>query len=388
MGIGSGMSLQIGYGVESTPDTPVTVTQFIPVVSETLMQDRGTVESEAVIAGRRILDSNMWNGGNIDVGGDVQHELYNKGLGKLFTGMFGTVTSTTGPVSGLYTHTWSGISSPTSLTVQKGVPRTTTGNATVDPYTYTGAMIESWEIKCAAGEIATFGASFKATREIGYRQVTDGVTTSSSTTITSATASWVQDDVGKPISGTGIPSSTTIASVQSSTSATLSAAATATGTGVTFTIGIALASASYPSTLKPFKGNMGTLTLGGSAVPVKNWSMQRQSGLATDRYFLGSRYRSVPIENALHGISGTIETEYRDPTLYRRYIGEGTASLVIGFTNYAGESVTFTTNVRLDGETPKVSGRDIVGQSIGYTMTDTTDAGAFSVVVVSTDSTP
>lgn len=387
MAIGSGMGLQVGYGVEATPDLPVTVSQFIPAISETLMQDRGRVESAAIIPNRRILDSNMWNGGSIDVGGDVQHELYNKGLGKLFTGMFGTVTSTTGPVSSLYTHTWSGINSPVSLTVQKGVPRAALGSVTADPFTYSGAMVDSWEIKCAANEIATFGATFSACREIGYRVVTDGVL-NSTTAITSATLALTQADVGMPIAATGIPAATTIASVQSATAATLSAPATATATGVTFTVGIALASASIPSTLKPFKGNMGSLTVAGTAVPVKNWSMQRQSGLAKDRYFLGSRYRSVPIENALHGISGTIDTEYRDQTLYNLYKAESTAALVVGFSNYAGESVTFTTNVRLDGETPKAGGRDIVGQSIGYTMNNTTDAGAFSVVVVSTDSTP
>lgn len=388
MGIGSGMSLQVGYGVETTADTPVTVTQFIPAVSETLGQDRGRVESSAIIAGRRILDSNMWNGGNIAAGGDVQHELYNKGLGKLFTGMFGTVSSTTGPVSGLYTHTWSGIGAPTSLTVQKGVPRVGLGNVTVDPYTYPGSMVESWEIKCSAGEIATFGATFASIREIGYRQVTDGVTTSGSAAVTSATAAFVQDDVGKPIAGTGIPAGATIAGVTSATAATLSANATATGTSITFTLGIALASASYPSSLKPFKGNMGSLTLGGTALAVRSWSMARQSGLATDRYHLGSRYRSVPIENNLHGISGTVEVEYRDPSVYRQYIAEGTAALVIGFSNYAGESVTFNCNVRIDGESPKVSGRDLVTMSVPYMMTGDTDAGAFSVVVVSTDSTP
>src|SRR5207237_9012335 len=109
-----------------------------------------------------------------------------------------------------------------------------------------------WEIKCSAGEIVTFGATFACAREIGYRQVTDGAT-NTNTSVTSVTAAFGPDDVGKPISGTGIPTSTTIASVQSATGAALSAAATATATGVTFTIGLALTAASYPSALKPSK---------------------------------------------------------------------------------------------------------------------------------------
>lgn len=69
------------------------------------------------------------------------------------------------------------------------------------------------------------------------RVVTDGVTTNTSTTLTSATAAFVTYDVGLPISGTGIPAGTTIASRTNATTVVLSQAATATNTGVTVTIG-------------------------------------------------------------------------------------------------------------------------------------------------------
>lgn len=65
----------------------------------------------------------------------------------------------------------------------------------------------------------------------------DGVTTSGSSTVTSATASFAAGDVGKPLSGAGIPSGTTITSVTNSTTAVLSANATATASNVVFTIG-------------------------------------------------------------------------------------------------------------------------------------------------------
>lgn len=51
-------------------------------------------------------------------------------------------------------------------------------------------------------------------------------------------------DVGQSITGTGIPGGTTIASVQSSTQATLSQAATATGSGVTLTWGTGISNLS------------------------------------------------------------------------------------------------------------------------------------------------
>lgn len=68
------------------------------------------------------------------------------------------------------------------------------------------------------------------------RTVTDGVTTSGSAVVTSATANFASTDVGHHITGTGIPAGATILSVQSATSVTISAAATVTGSGVSLTL--------------------------------------------------------------------------------------------------------------------------------------------------------
>lgn len=57
--------------------------------------------------------------------------------------------------------------------------------------------------------------------------VTDGVTNSGSATVTSATANFTNDDIGDPISGTGIPAASYIGIVNSSTSVGLSSSATA-----------------------------------------------------------------------------------------------------------------------------------------------------------------
>jgi hypothetical protein len=70
----------------------------------------------------------------------------------------------------------------------------------------------------------------------GPRQVTDGVT-NSTTLVTSATALFNFGDVGRPISGAGIPAGTIIASVASATNATMSQPATASASGVTLTLG-------------------------------------------------------------------------------------------------------------------------------------------------------
>lgn len=67
------------------------------------------------------------------------------------------------------------------------------------------------------------------------RTPTDGVT-NLTTTVTSATAFFNQSDVGAAITGTGIPTSTTIVSVTNATTAVLSAAATTSVGSVSLTI--------------------------------------------------------------------------------------------------------------------------------------------------------
>ena len=68
------------------------------------------------------------------------------------------------------------------------------------------------------------------------RLVTDGVLTSGSTTITSATAVFSSADVGRVISGIGILAGTTITAVTNATTATMSAPPTTTAIGVSTTI--------------------------------------------------------------------------------------------------------------------------------------------------------
>lgn len=68
------------------------------------------------------------------------------------------------------------------------------------------------------------------------RGVSNGVTVSGSTTVTSATIAFTANDVGSTLSGTGIPVGATIVSINSATSCVISTAATASASSVTITI--------------------------------------------------------------------------------------------------------------------------------------------------------
>jgi len=69
------------------------------------------------------------------------------------------------------------------------------------------------------------------------RTVTDGVTTSGSATLTSASAIFTSGDVGASVAGANIPSGTTIQAVTNSTTITMSASATASTSNATATFG-------------------------------------------------------------------------------------------------------------------------------------------------------
>lgn len=77
----------------------------------------------------------------------------------------------------------------------------------------------------------------------------DGVTTNNSPTVTSASASFTVDDIGRTIEGTNIPAGAKIAVRNSSTSVDMDVNATADGTGITLTITSALTFGSTEGTV-------------------------------------------------------------------------------------------------------------------------------------------
>lgn len=161
MAIPSGLSAQFGikipesaYGTYTAPD------RFFPLVNESMKKQIDPLESNAIIAGARILRSQQWSQGNITCTGDVGLELYDRSVGQLLRACFGAVaTAGAGP----YTHTFTpGDLMDDYFTMQVGRPDV---GGTVRPFSYTGCQVTSWEIACAAGEIATMGLSVIAQNE-------------------------------------------------------------------------------------------------------------------------------------------------------------------------------------------------------------------------------
>lgn len=154
MALKSGLAAQLGVKAETTWGTFVAPTRFYPLISESLTEDIDRLESEGIVAGARTIRSEQWAAGNVDVGGDIQTELYQQGMGAFLKACFGAVsTSGVGP----YTHTFTpGDLTDDHLSVQVGKPDVA---GTVQPFSFYGMKVTEWEMSIEAGGLVTLTTS-------------------------------------------------------------------------------------------------------------------------------------------------------------------------------------------------------------------------------------
>lgn len=324
MAIPSGLSAQFGMVDEVTYGTPVTVTRFYEFTGEGPQLEIDRMESAALRSGTRVQRSDRWVAGKRTVSGDMEFELANKSFGLLLKHMMG----------GVATSQPDNVGNPTvykhSFT-PNDLPTSFTAQmgrpdvgGTVRPFTYNGCRISEWELACKAGEIATLKCSILGRDED-------------------------------------------------------------TSTG--------LAVASYPTSLVLHTFVGGTLTVGGSNMDVKEFSLSGNNGLADDRYFFGSALRKNPLEAAMREYTGEITSEFSSLTDYTRFVSGTEAALVLtlsagtisGIYNY---ELKITANVRFDGDTPTVSGAELVDMPLKYKCLGATAAAALTIDYQTTDTTP
>lgn len=154
MALKSGLAAQLGVKAETTWGTFVAPTRFYPLISESLTEEIDRLESEGIVTGLRVLNTAQWAAGNVDVGGDIETELYQQGMGALLKACFGAV-STSG--AGPYTHTFTpGDLTDDHLSVQVGKPDVA---GTVQPFSFSGMKVTDWELSMEAGGLVTLSSS-------------------------------------------------------------------------------------------------------------------------------------------------------------------------------------------------------------------------------------
>lgn len=321
MAIPSGLSAQLMIAEESTYGTPVTPTRGYEFNTESMSLDIERLESAGLRAGTRVLRSDRWTPGAKDVTGSIEMDLQNKSFGLWLKHMFGTfAVATPGGATLSRTHTASPGDLPTGLTVQVG---RASENGTVNPFTYHGCKVSSWEIDASVGEIG--------------KLTVDLVGEDEDTSTGLASASYASS-----------------ASLLVFTQATLSVGGSA--------VDVRSATISGDNGLDTDRYKLGSAL---RKAPVEA-AMREYTG-TLDAYFA-----SLTAYNRF--VNGT------EAALVLEFVG---AEIESGF-NYGLE---ITCNVRFDGETPTVSGPAEIPQALPFkcVSSDGTAADAIEVVYTTTD---
>jgi hypothetical protein len=324
MPIPSGLSAQLGVAEEVTYGTPVTVTRFYEFTDEKIKVDDERIESAGLRSGTRVQRSDRWVRGKRSVGGEVNMELADRSFGLWFKHMLGGVASAQ-PSAGPDPTVWRHTFTPGDLPVGLTVQvGRTDTGGTTQPFTYHGCRVSEWELGCSMGEIAKLTATL-----LGEDESTD----------------------------------------------------------------IALAVASYPASLGLMTFVEGSLLVGGAAMDVTEFSLSGANTLKDDRYFFGSRLRKSPLENGLREYTGELSSEFTSLTAYNRFVNGTEAALVLTFegatiSNAFKYYTKITANVRFDGETPEVSGAEVIEQPLAYKCVGNTPGQALTIEYQTTDTAP
>ena len=302
------------YGIAGVPS------KFYEVISESVESKMERVEAKALRQNARTAAANrfaVYEGG---AEGDIELEVMSKGtLGYFLDAMMGAVV-TAGPTDSAYTHTATvGSTRGKSFTYQKLVSQGGTNSvataASGQHFTYKGMKVKSWSLSCDSGGLLILKLSF----------------------------------MGQKADAT-----------------------------------VVYATPSYPAAAELFSFAGGAVTVGGTAVAVVNKiSLDCDMKLAERRPISSTGTQIEPLEAGEREFKLSMDVEFIDMILYNKYVSATasgtlaavvatfTAPTLIGASAFPTVTVTVP-NFRVDGETPKISGPDIITMSVSGPCLDTT----------------
>lgn len=303
MALGSGLAASLGWSAESTYGTYVAPTMWAEAGTVSLRKVKNTVQGGAMAAGRYGRRGTLRNVTTKAGGGTIGMEVYSKRMGRLFNLLLGgTVTPTQQGSTTAYLQTHA-IGDPTGkfVTLQSGVPDL---GGTVRPYTFLGSKITAIEFSCGIDENLTMSV------EVDARDVTE--------------------------------------------SETLAAPSYATGVNVFHFAQAAL--------------KLGTYASEATVQGVRKVTVRIARPSRTDRFYQGNAgLKSEPIINDYVDVSGSVEVDYITKADFAdRFRDDSSTALLWEFvgptieTPYAQTWRVKVPQVFFDGETPQVSGPDVV----------------------------
>jgi hypothetical protein len=339
----SGLSGQVGAVAETTYGTPVTVSHFYEFLSETLTFVPTWLDGMGLKSGQAYNRASRTVQSRFDVTGDVVMEHTSGEAANAVADSMGfwwkwalgsTLTTPTLVLGTAYkqVHT-NGSKAGQFLTAQVGRPQIS--GITVQPFTYTGLKVITWEFSCNDNQIAQLKVTCNAQTEL--------------------------------------------------TSTGLAAASYPTPNGL-----FSFASASVLTLGGTASTSAGETTIaGGSALGsrVNGITMTGTTPMKVDRFGLGNAgLKGEPIENAIPTITGTLSTEFFSRTeLYDVFKTAGTNPLQIDFTKFdpAGNDANGVSSgpnpyrlsfilpaVKFKTGAVNIAGPDVIPQSIGFQAYD------------------
>lgn len=157
--------------------------------------------------------------------------------------------------------------------------------------------------------------------------------------------------------------------------------------------GTALASASYVTNLEMFGWNLATVSLGGTPVFVKTFSMNVAWAFDVERRGLSQTLKKEPIANGKVVVTGEMEGEFESLTHYNNFIAGTTEELIFTVTGSDIPSETepyqiviTVASAELTGDTPNASGPAILMQPRPWRALDN-DTDPLVELVVHNDET-
>lgn len=323
----SGMRAQLGVAQETTYGTPVTVDTFFEFNSESGQVQVGRVDSMGLRAGHYVQRSNRRVPYVAGATSTINLDVLSAGFGWWLELIFGAV-NTTGPTdTTVYAHaaTMAQLDGK-SFTAQVGVP--IVGSTTLQAKTMHGGKVTAATFSCTGGE------PLKAAIECDFEDLE---------------------------------------------------------------FDTALASASYPTANEPLTFLGAVCEIGDTQVDVTSFSVKVNNAMQTDRRFIrGSGLKKQPLENGMRTIEFSLECDFESTTHQQKILSLTAAGamaklelntsglLTIGGSQKAGLDILIPA-VMFDGDTPTVSGPELVTQSLkGVGLTDGT-ASPITVTYRSTD---
>lgn len=333
-GIGTGLDAQVTAAKESSYGVYVAGTRAFEFASETFQRNKVTVQGTGIRAGGRFARSARRVITTRDGKGQLTGDFVTSGMGIFLRQVCGAgSTNVQRGATGVYdqTHT-PGQLLGESLSIQKGVPNTATG--AVEPFTYVGCKITDLELTMNKAGLLVAQMTFDA-----------------------------QDEQ-------------TLGSTPA---------------------GPALATPSFTASAVPFSFLNASLTLGGSPVAgVTKASVALHRKLRTDRYYFNSSgLKAEPLENDWQAVDGSLTADFvTRAALYDSFASDASLQLVltfvgpqIGATGVSNQLTVTVPVVKLNGETPKVSGPDIVSLNVPFEGLDNGTNPVITYVLTTGDTT-